>query len=376
VNVKDRSYKMHVPFVDLKAQYRSLKAEIDAAIQSVIDKTAFVRGPHVEEFERAFAEKCGTKHCISCANGTDAIYITLKALGIGPGNEVITVANSWISTSETISQAWARPVFVDIDPDYYHINPQKIEDKISAKTKAIIPVHLFGQPASIEEIKGICKRHELFLVEDCAQAHFATYNGQKVGTFGIAGTFSFYPGKNLGAYGDGGAIITNDDGLATRAKMFANHGSLRKHHHEMEGINSRLDGIQAAILNVKLKYIDGWNRARYQNALKYNERLSIIPQIQIPKIRPNAFHIFHLYVVRTKKRDDLANYLKSKQIETGIHYPTALPFLQAYKYLDHRPSDFPVAYEYQGEILSLPMFPELNENQIGYVANSIIGFYK
>jgi dTDP-4-amino-4,6-dideoxygalactose transaminase len=367
---------MYVPFVDLKAQYRSLKADIDAAIQSVIDKTAFVRGPHVEEFERAFAENYGVKHCISCANGTDAIYITLKALGIGSGDEVITVANSWISTSETITQAGAKPVFVDIDPDYYHIDAGKIEDKISPKTRAVIPVHLFGQPASIEEIKAICKKHDLFLVEDCAQAHFATFNGQKVGTFGVAGTFSFYPGKNLGAYGDGGAIVTNDDGLAIKAKMFANHGSLRKHQHQIEGINSRLDGIQAAILNVKLKYIDGWNRARHQNALKYNERLSTLAQIQTPKVRENAFHIFHLYVIRTEKRDKLADYLKSKQIETGIHYPTALPFLQAYSYLRHEPSDFPVAHRYQDEILSLPMFPELNDPQIYYVTSVIKEYYK
>ncbi|MGB7295408.1 MAG: DegT/DnrJ/EryC1/StrS family aminotransferase, partial [Candidatus Aminicenantales bacterium] len=238
---------MNIPFVDLKAQYQALKGEIDAAIQSVIDKAAFVGGPHVQEFEIGFADKYGVKHCISCANGTDAIYITLKALGIGPGDEVITVANSWISTSETISQTGARPVFVDIDPDYYHIDSQKIEEKISSKTKAVIPVHLFGQPACIEEIKTICKKHRLLLIEDCAQAHFATYKSQKVGTFGIAGTFSFYPGKNLGAYGDAGSIITDDDHLAEHARMFANHGSLRKHQHNMEGINSRLDGIQAAI---------------------------------------------------------------------------------------------------------------------------------
>jgi dTDP-4-amino-4,6-dideoxygalactose transaminase len=367
---------MIIPFVDLKAQYRSLKIEIDAAIQLVIDKTAFVRGPHVEEFERAFAEKYGMKHCISCANGTDAIYITLKALGIGPGDEVITVANSWISPSETITQVGARPVFVDIDPDYYHINPNKIEEKISSKTKAVIPVHLFGQPASIVEIKAICEKHDLFLVEDCAQAHFSTYNGQKAGTFGIAGTFSFYPGKNLGAYGDAGAIITDNPGVATRAKMFANHGSIRKHQHEMEGINSRLDGIQAAILNVKLKYVDGWNRARHQNALKYNEQLSVIPQIQTPKIRENAFHIFHLYVIRTEKRDELANYLKSKQIDTGIHYPTALPFLKAYDYLGHKPADFPVAYKYQNEILSLPMYPELHDDEINHVVNSIKEYFE
>jgi dTDP-4-amino-4,6-dideoxygalactose transaminase len=367
---------MNILFVDLKAQYLSLKGEIDAAIQSVIDKTAFVGGSHVREFEIAFAEKCEVKHCISCANGTDAIYIALKALGIGPGDEVITVANSWISTSETITQAGARPVFVDIDPDYYHINPHKIEEKISPKTKAVIPVHLFGQPASIEEIKAICEKHNLLLIEDCAQAHFAVYNGQKVGTFGIAGTFSFYPGKNLGAYGDAGAIITNDDDLAKQARMFANHGSLRKHQHDIEGINSRLDGIQAAILNVKLKYVVGWNRARHKNALKYNELLSTISQIKTPKIRENSFHIFHLYVIRTQKRDELANYLKSKQIETGIHYPRALPFLQAYRHLGLKQSDFPVAYQYQEEILSLPMFPELDDAQIAYLVDAIKGFYE
>jgi dTDP-4-amino-4,6-dideoxygalactose transaminase len=368
--------KMNVPFVDLKAQYQLLKGEIDAAIQSVINKTAFVGGPHVQDFEIAFAEKYGVKHCISCANGTDAIYITLKALGIGPGDEVITVANSWISTSETISQAGARPVFVDIDPDYYHIDPQRIEEKISAKTKAIIPVHLFGQPASIDKIKAICDKHGLFLIEDCAQAHFATYKGRKVGTFGIAGTFSFYPGKNLGAYGDAGAIITNDDGVAAKARMFANHGSLRKHQHDMEGINSRMDGIQAAILSVKLRYIDEWNLARNKNALVYNRLLSGIDQIQTPKSREKSFHIFHLYVVRSEKRDELANSLKSKGIDTGIHYPTALPFMPAYGYLGHKPSDFPIAYKIQNEILSLPMFPELDYEQINYVVGSIKEFLK
>jgi dTDP-4-amino-4,6-dideoxygalactose transaminase len=367
---------MNVPFVDLKAQYRSLKGEIDAAIQSVIDKTVFIRGPHVEEFERAFAEKYDVKHCISCANGTDAIYITLKALGIGQGDEVITVANSWISTSETITQAGAQPVFIDIDPDYYHIDVNKIEEKISLKTKAVIPVHLFGQPASIEEINAICEKRGLYLIEDCAQAHFAAYNSRRVGTYGIAGTFSFYPGKNLGAYGDGGAIITNDDSLATKAKMFANHGSIKKHQHEMEGINSRLDGIQAAILNVKLRHIDSWNLARNRNAIAYNGQLSVTPQIQTPKLREHAFHIFHLYVIRAERRDALASYLKSKQIETGIHYPTALPYLQAYRYLGHKPEDFPIAYKYQNEILSLPMFPELNEGQINHVARSIKEFYE
>ena len=367
---------MNIPFVDLKAQYQSLKGEIDTAIQSVINKTAFVGGPYVQEFEIAFGEKYGVKNCISCANGTDAIYITLKALRIGPGDEVITVANSWISTSETISQAGARPVFVDIDPVYYHMDPQKIEEKISPKTRAVIPVHLFGQPARIDEIKAICEKHRLFLIEDCAQAHFATYKGQKVGTFGMAGTFSFYPGKNLGAYGDAGAIITNDDDLAGRARIFANHGSLRKHQHDIEGINSRMDGIQAAILSVKMRYIDAWNLARNKNASIYNHLLSGIDQIQPPKIREDSFHIFHLYVVRSDKRDELASFLKSIGVDTGIHYPTALPFMPAYNYLGHKPFDFPIAYQIQNEILSLPMFPELNDEQIKYVASSIKGFFQ
>lgn len=367
---------MNIPFVDLKKQYYSLRTEIDSAIQSVIDKTAFVGGQFVERFEMAFAKKHGLKHCVSCANGTDAIYITLKALSIGPGDEVITVANSWISTSETITQAGAKPVFVDIERDYFHMDPNRIEEKISKKTKAIMPVHLFGQPSGIDEIKKICEKYNLILIEDCAQAHFSEFHGKKVGTFGLAGTFSFYPGKNLGAYGDAGAIITNDDGLANRARMYANHGSLKKHHHEIEGINSRLDGIQAAILDVKLKYIDKWNQARNKNALKYNELLSHIPQIAAPKIREHAFHIFHLYVIRAEKRDQLADYLSSRQIGTGIHYPTALPFMPAYKYLGHELPDFPVAYQYQNEILSLPMYPELNDDQINHVVNSIKEFYE
>jgi dTDP-4-amino-4,6-dideoxygalactose transaminase len=368
--------EMNVPFVDLKVQYNSLKSEIDSAIHSVIKETAFIGGKFVEGFERAYANKYGVKHCMSCANGTDAIYITLKALGIGRGDEVITVANSWISTSETISQAGARPVFVDIEPDYFNIDAEKIEEKITEKTKAIIPVHLYGQPANILKIKEMCKKYNLFLIEDCAQAHFAEFDGKKVGTFGIAGTFSFYPGKNLGAYGDAGAIISNDDDFAIKARMFASHGALQKHQHEMEGINSRMDAIQASILSVKLKYIDEWNSSRLKNALKYNELFSDLSEIKTPKIRENSFHIFHLYVIRTERRDELANYLKSKKIITGIHYPTALPFLHAYKYLGHKPSDFPIAHKYQSEILSLPMFPELSNDQIEYVVNSIKEFFK
>jgi dTDP-4-amino-4,6-dideoxygalactose transaminase len=365
---------MNVPFVDLKAQYQALKAEIDPAIQSVISETAFVGGKYVEGFEKAYAEAYGIKHCISCANGTDAIYITLKALGIGPGDEVITVANSFIATSETISQAGARPVFVDID-EYFHIDPKQLEAKITARTKAVIPVHIFGQPVDIEAIQAVCDRHGLFLVEDCAQSHFATFKGRKTGTFGIAGTFSFYPGKNLGAYGDGGAIVTNDDALARRARLFASHGSLQKHVHEIEGINSRLDAIQAVVLKTKLAHIEAWNRARNSHALKYNELLSGLPRLRTPKLRPETFHIFHLYVVRAERRDDLAAFLKDKGVFTGIHYAKALPLMPAYGYLGHTPEQFPVAAACQDEILSLPMYPELADEQIAYVAAAIRAYY-
>jgi dTDP-4-amino-4,6-dideoxygalactose transaminase len=365
---------MNVPFVDLKAQYQSIKSEIDPALQTVLNETAFVGGKYVDSFEKAFAEKFGRKHCISCANGTDAIYITLKALGIGPGDEVITVANSFIATSETISQAGARPVFVDND-EFYHIDPKLIEAKITPRTKAVIPVHIYGQSVDIEAVKAICHAHKLYLIEDCAQSHFSTYKGKETGTFGIAGTFSFYPGKNLGAYGDGGAIVTDDDAFARSARLFANHGSLQKHLHEIEGINSRLDAIQAVVLKVKLGHIDEWNKARNSHALRYNELLADIPQVKTPKLRPGAFHIFHLYVIRAERRDDLAASLKDKGIFTGIHYAKALPMTPAYNYLGHKPEDFPVASAWQDQILSLPMFPELTDEQIGYVAGSVKEFY-
>jgi len=365
---------LSIPFVDLKSQYQSIKSEVDAAIQAVLNDTAFVGGKYVESFEKAFAAKYGVKHCISCANGTDAIYISLKAAGIGPGDEVITAANTFIATSEAISQTGARPVFVDND-EYYHLDPDKLEAKITPKTRAVLPVHLYGQSAAIDRIKAICDRYNLLMIEDCAQSHFATFNGQKTGTFGLAGTFSFYPGKNLGAYGDGGAIITNDDDFARRARLFANHGSQKKYVHEIEGINSRLDGLQAAILSVKLKYIDDWNNARYRHALKLNQLLSDIPQIKCPQIRPGCSHIFHIYCLRVPEREKLIDYLKAQGIATNIHYPYALPFARAYAHLDHKPEDFPTAYEYQSQIISLPMYPELNDEQIKYISESLHKFY-
>lgn len=362
---------MKIPFVDLKAQRKQIGPEIDSVIHSVIEETAFVRGPFVNQFEKHYAAAYGVKHCIGVGNGTDAIYVSLKALGIGPGDEVITTACSWIATSEVITQTGAQVVFVDIDPDYYTIDASRIEEKITARTRAILPVHLYGQPADMDAIVSLCRKHDLFLIEDCAQAHFAEYKERKVGTFGHLGTFSFYPGKNLGAYGDAGAIITNDDSLARKARMFANHGSLTKHEHMIEGINSRMDGIQAAVLSVKLAHLARWNRRRLENALRYNELLGDIDGVATPSIRPDATHIFHLYVIRTEHRDVVQQHLKEKGISTGIHYPTPLPFLKAYEYLQADPEDFPVAHGYQNQILSLPMFPELELEQIQYVAQAI-----
>ena len=366
---------MGIPFVDLKKQYASIKTEIDEAIQNVINETAFIKGKYVNQFEEDYKNIYGVKHVISCANGTDAIYITLKALGIGPGDEVITVANTWISTAETISQTGAKPVFIDIDPEYYTIDVSKIEQKITKKTKAIIPVHLFGQPADLDAITKLCKQYNLFLIEDCAQAHFAEWNGKKVGTFGDAGTFSFFPGKNLGAYGDAGAIVTNKTELADKMRMFANHGALKKHYHDIEGINSRMDGIQAAVLSVKLKHIISWSEARYLNALKYHDYMKDITDIIVPKIRQNVKHVFHLYVIRTNNRSFVQEKLKEANISSGIHYPTPLPFLNAYKYLNHKPSDFPISYEYKDKILSLPMYPELSEKNINHISKKIKKIY-
>ncbi|GAB1397071.1 DegT/DnrJ/EryC1/StrS family aminotransferase [Saprospiraceae bacterium] len=367
---------IRVPFVDLKAQYESIKPEIDAAVSNVIGETAFIGGKYVREFEEKFSALYGVKNVVSCANGTDSLYIIMKSLGIKAGDEVITVANSWISSSETITQTGAKPVFVDVDPVYYSINESQIENAITTNTKAIILVHLQGQMADVGKISEICKKHRLFLIEDCAQSHFSEFEGKRAGLFGIAGSFSFYPGKNLGAYGDAGCIITDDDELAQKCRMYANHGALKKHHHIMEGINSRMDGIQAAILTTKLPYILQWTEARIRNAARYGEVLKGIPQIVLPKVRENTKHTFHLYVIQAEKRDALAEYLKENGIETAIHYPTALPSLPCYAYLGKAAEDYPVATAFQSKILSLPMYPELTEEQIKYVADNIKRFYQ
>jgi dTDP-4-amino-4,6-dideoxygalactose transaminase len=362
---------MNVPFVDLHTQYLSIKTEIDSAIAQVIAQSAFIRGKHVDAFEQAWAGMLKVKHCISCANGTDALYIAMRGLGVKPGDEVITTAHSWIATSETITQAGGRVVFCDTKEDTFNIDPRLIEAKITKATVGIIPVHLCGQPADMDEIMAIAKKHNLWIIEDCAQAHLAAYKGRLVGTFGNAATFSFYPGKNLGAYGDAGCIVTNDDALADWTAIFARHGG--KGEHVMEGINSRMDGLQAAILNVKLPHLPAWTTARRRVAARYNDLLSGITSLATPKVGGDRSHVYHLYVVTTDRRDSLKKSLADAGITTSLNYPKALPFYPAYAYLGHKPADFPAAYRNQSRILSLPIFPEMTEEMIEYVADQTRG---
>lgn len=366
---------MKVPFVDLLSQYNSIKPEIDNAIKSVITETAFIGGKYVEKFEKEFATLYGVKNCIAVGNGTDSLYIIMKMLGIGEGDEVITVANSWISSSETISQTGAKPVFVDVDKDYYTINPELLEKAITKNTKAIIPVHLQGQICDMEAIMKIANKYNIPVIEDCAQSHFSEFNGIRAGLFGIAASFSFYPGKNLGAYGDAGCIITNDDSLAAKFKMFARHGALIKHQHEIEGINSRLDGLQAAILSSKLPYILNWTEQRIKISGLYNKYLQGIDEVVLPKVRSNSKHTFHLFVVQVERRDELVTYLKDNGIETAIHYPAILPALKCYSYLDLDPKSFAISYAMQPKILSLPIYPELTEEMVVYVCSKIKEFF-
>jgi len=365
-----------IPFVDLTAQYQSTKSDIDHAIERVITETAFIGGKYVKGFAREFAEMYGVKHMIPCANGTDSLYIIMRMLGIGAGDEVITPANSWISSSETITQAGAKVVFVDVDPEYYSIDENKLEAAINSRTKAIMAVHLQGQMCNIKKIKEICDKHQIFLIEDCAQSHLSEYEGLRAGLWGIAASFSFFPGKNLGAYGDAGCMITNDDALADKLQMFATHGALIKHQHQIEGINSRLDGLQASILSAKLPHLIRWTQQRIAVAAQYDRLLEGITQITRPKVRPNSKHSFHLYVIRAQQRDQLKAWLSEQGVETAVHYPSPLPFLPAYRYLGHQRVDFPVAAQLQEEILSLPIFPEMTGEQIQYVVNCIKAFYK
>ncbi len=367
---------MNVPFVDLKTQYLNIKSEVDVAVQSVFENGVFVGGFFVSEFEKSFAETYGVNQCIGVGNGTDALFLILKALGISEGDEVITPAHSWISTSETISLAGATPVFADVDNRHYTITPENVQSKINSKTKAVIVVHLYGQAAPIKEIAELCKKYNLFLIEDCSQAHLTEEGNQLVGKFGAAGAFSFYPTKNLGAYGDAGCVLTSNSDLAIKIRRLANHGGLSKDEHLMEGSNSRLDSLQAAFLSVKLKYLNDWTDKRIQNASVYYSLLKDVKGIVLPYVRPDTRHTFHLFVIKAKKRNELKLFLETNDIQTMIHYPTALPFEPAYKHLKHSVEDFPVAFELSQEILSLPIYPELSAEQIAFVCEKIKEFYR
>ncbi|MEX0965952.1 MAG: DegT/DnrJ/EryC1/StrS family aminotransferase [Bacteroidia bacterium] len=364
-----------VPFANLPAQYLSIKPEIDAAIAQVLESGAFIGGEPVRQFEADFGKFLGVKHIIGCGNGTDALEILLTAMGIGTGDDVLVPAISWIATSEAVTTADAKPVFVDVEPDFYTMDAAKAAEKISPVTTAVIPVHLYGQPADLQAVRTLADKLGLLMLEDCAQAHGASQNGQLTGTIGEAAAFSFYPGKNLGAYGDAGAMATNNPDTAKQVRMIANHGQLQKHHHQFEGRNSRLDGLQAAVLSVKLKHLEKWTKQRIALADNYFEQLKDLPGLTLPKVRTGSRHVFHLFVVLAEKRDELREFLHSRGIETARHYPTALPFLPCYRHLDHHPDDFPVAYRLQCQGLSLPLYPEMTEAQQQWVVDSIREFY-
>jgi dTDP-4-amino-4,6-dideoxygalactose transaminase len=360
---KQKDEPMAVPFADLQLQYQNIKSEIDGAIANVIRDNAFIRGPYVDAFERDFAAAADAKYCISCANGTDALYLAMAALKVKPGDEVITTAHSWISTSAMITHAGATPIFCDTDGSTFTIDPAAIEAAITPRTVGIIPVHLYGQPADMDAIMAIASQHKLWVIEDCAQAHLARYKGKPIGTFGVAATYSFYPGKNLGAMGDAGAVVTGDAGLTEHMTMLARHGGLVKHQHQIEGINSRLDGMQAAILSAKLPHLAAWTRARQEAAKVYDAGLNQIEDVVVPEVAPDRTHVYHLYTIRHPRRDELVKHLNAHGVQTAVNYPTALPFLEAYGRFKHRPEQFPNAHSDQGRIVSLPMFAEITRAQ-------------
>ena len=358
-----------IPIVDLYAQYLSIKKDIDDAIAETIKNSSYIGGA-VKDFEKAFSVYTGIRNVIGCGNGTDSIEILLKSFGIKPGDEVIVPACSWISTSEAVSAIGATPVFVDIENDYFAIDSTLIEKSITNKTRAIIPVHLFGHPADMPAIMQIADRHKLVVIEDCAQAHGASINGKMIGTFGHAASFSFYPGKNLGAYGDAGCMATNDDQIAELARMIAQHGQKGKHNHLIEGRNSRLDGMQAAILLAKLPYLEKWTEKRIAHAKYYHQHLEH-SNIKLPATKDGYRHVFHLYVVRVNNRRAYQDRLAAAGIETAIHYPTPLPFLPCYANMKFVPEQFPVASANQHRILSIPMYPELGISELNHVSNQL-----
>jgi dTDP-4-amino-4,6-dideoxygalactose transaminase len=362
-----------VPFVDLGAQYATLRDEARAAIDGVLERGDFILGRAVETFERSFAAYCDVEHAVGLDSGLSALELALRALDIGPGDEVITAANSFIASALPISTVGATPVLVDVDERSYNLDVALVETAITPRTRAIMPVHLYGQPADMDALLALAARHGLAVVEDACQAHGARYHGRRVGGLGHVAAFSFYPAKNLGAYGDGGALVTNDPAIAERARTFRNYGSSRKYHHEVRGSNRRLDTLHAAVLNVKLPRLDGWNEGRRRAAARYDALLADA-NVVVPARTDGIDHVYHLYVVRTADREGLQAHLTREGISTGIHYPVPIHLQPAYRDLPHRAGDFPVSERLAGEILSLPMYAELSEAQVERVADAIVRY--
>ncbi|MDA8088123.1 MAG: DegT/DnrJ/EryC1/StrS family aminotransferase [Nitrospiraceae bacterium] len=366
---------MRISLVELKAQYGAIKEEIDSAIRQVIESACFSSGPFVETFERNFARAQDAPFCVCVNSGTSALHISLWALGIGPGDEVIVPANTFFATPQAVSLTGAVPVFADCEQNFHNIDPASLEEAVTPKTRAAIAVHLYGQPAKLDEVRRICRARNIHLIEDCAQAHLASYKGKKVGTCGVCGCFSFYPGKNLGAYGEGGSVITADEALYRRMLSLRDHGSLRKYHHERIGHNYRMDGIQGAVLDVKLRHLEDWTARRRECARIYRECLHDVGEVVLPAEDPDGYHVYHLFVVRAEDREGLKTRLHEKGIATGIHYPIPCHLQEAYRFLGYRKGSLPVSERLAGEILSLPMYAELERGQIEYICEEIRGYY-
>lgn len=361
-----------IPFVDLKTQYLSIKDEIDTAVIKVLESTQFILGSEVEALEKEFAEYCSAEHGIAVNTGTSALHLALLAAGIGPGDEVITVPFTFIATVAAIVYTGATPVFVDVDPVSYTIDVTQIEAAITERTKVILPVHLYGQPADMDSIVEIAQRHGLVVIEDAAQAHRSEYKGRRIGSIGDMGCFSFYPGKNLGAYGEGGMVTTNNSEYASKIRMLRDWGQERRYHHVMKGYNYRMDGIQGAIVRVKLRYLDQWTEARRSHAALY-DKLLVDSGVKTPTVMPYRYHAYHIYAVRSHNRNALQQKLQDQGIQTGIHYPIPVHLQQAYADLGYKVGDFPQTEAVANEVLSLPMYPELSVAQIKLVSDAVGG---
>ncbi len=364
---------MHIPLVDLERQYLAHAPELDRAIREVLQACAFIGGPFVSRFEKEWASFCGAAHAVGTGNGTNALYLALRASGVGPGDEVLTVPNTFIATAEAIELCGARVRFVDCEPGYYTMDPTLLESAITPATKVVLPVHLYGQPADMHSLMAVAKRHGLTVIEDCAQAHQAMIDGRRIGTIGKAGCFSFYPGKNLGAYGDAGALISDDAGLVEKAAMLRDHGRAKgkKYEHDLSGFNFRLDGLQASILLAKLPHLPAWTERRRERVSCYRELFASVPGLTLPLERPNALHVYHLFVVEVEKRDVVLERLTAQGIGCGIHYPIPLHVQPAFRHLGYREGDFPVAEATSKRILSLPLFPELEDTEIAQVVGAL-----